>query len=546
VDKHPQEFIRFPRTVSTRLRYILGLVTAVLVVSACTVGPDFVKPEAPVAEGWIEAANAKIKKEPAEHSDWWAVFDDPVLNTLVETAYQQNLPLQIAGIRILEARAQLGIAVGNLYPQLQQASGAATANELSDNAPNVAVANKFFYDYAIAFDTAWELDFWGRFRRGMESADADLIASIANYDDVLVSLTAEVARSYILIRTFEERVKLALENVGIQERSLEIADVRFRNGLVTELDVQQARSLLRDTQALIPRLEIGLRQTTNALSILLGIPPRDLAEVLGEPSDIPTAPAEVVVGIPADLLRRRPDIRRAELEAAAQSARIGIAKSDLYPRFSLIGSIGLQSSDNGGLPSNNANFSDLFDTDSLTYFVGPSFEWPILNYGRLTNNVRVQDARFQRFVVNYQNTVLEAAREVEDGLVGFLRTQDQVQFLTDSVEAAERSVDLALIQYRDGTVDYQRVLDTQESLVQEQDLLATARGDVGLNLVATYKALGGGWQIRKDKAFVPAETKETMRKRTNWGDLLSPKDLPESLDPPPPAGEEPLFQKPDW
>jgi outer membrane protein TolC len=242
------------------------------------------------------------------------------------------------------------------------------------------------------------------------------------------------------------------------------------------------------------------------------------------------------------LLRRRPDIRRAELQAAAQSARIGIARADLFPRFTLLGSIGLHSSEGGGDISNNAGFGDLFNTDSFTYSVGPSFSWPILNYGRLKNKVRVQDARFQQLIVNYQNTVLRAAQEVEDGLVGFLRAQVEVGFLSDSVKAAKRSVELSMVQYRDGEVDYQRVLTSQQSLVQEQDRWTATRGEVALNLVATYKALGGGWQIRQDKDFVPVEILQVMDERTDWGGLLSP----EALEVPPADGPVPGFRTPDF
>ena len=504
---------------------LAGLAVLSLLVSGCIkLGPDFVKPKAPVAEEWFEK-DLRVKSEPADLGNWWKVFDDPVLNSLVETAYEQNLPLRIAGIRILEARARLGIAVGRQYPQLQQASGEIAAIQQSDNAPNTAAANKFFYDFQAGFDTVWELDIWGRFRRGVESADAGLSASIADYDDVLVSLLGEVAATYSLIRTFQERLEFARQNVQIQTRSLQIADARFRGGAVTELDVAQAKSLLRDTEARIPELETGLRQGQNALSVLLGMPPGDLQGLLGGIKPIPKAPPEVAIGIPAELLRRRPDIRRAELEAAAQSAQIGIAKADLFPAFSLTGSFGLESSAKGGIQSNKAGFSDLFNSNSFTYFVGPSFEWPILNYGRLKNNVRAQDARFQQLVVSYQETVLRAAQEVEDALVAFLRSQEQVKFLADSVKATRRSVDLSMIQYREGTISYNQVLDSQQFLVQQEDRLSTVRGDVARNLITVYKALGGGWEIRQGKDFIPEEIKRQMRERTDWGDLLSREEI---------------------
>ena len=535
------------RGSAQRLAFVLVTLFALtFLVSGCMVGPDFVKPEAQVEEGWLQEHNQRIKSEPADFSEWWSVFNDPVLDNLIEIASRQNLDLQNAGLRILEARAQLGIAVGFQYPQAQQISGEATANQLSDKAPNGAGADKFFYNYQIGFDAAWEFDFWGRFRRGVESVNASLYASLADYDDILVSLIAEVARTYLDIRTFEQRILVTRENVSLQEKSVDIAEARFQYGAESQLDVSQARALLKQTQATIPPLEAGLRQAKNALAILLGILPTEVQDLLGPAQPIPTAPIEVAVGIPAELLRRRPDIRLAEFQAAAQSAQIGVAKADLYPSFSLVGSIGLQSSDKGGILSNSATFSDLFTSGGITYFVGPSIQWPIFNYGRLKNNVRVQDARFQQLVVNYQNKVLEAAREVEDAMVGFFRSQEEVKFLEDSVKALKRSVRLSLIQYREGLVDYQRVIDNQRFLTQQQDILVATSGGVSRNLIAMYKALGGGWQIRASEDFVPEETMQVMRERTNWGSLLPPKDVPEDLEPPPTGQAVPVFHKPDW
>ncbi len=521
------------RVRSLSLHSLAGLLAVTLVVSGCTtVGPDYVRPPGPVAEQWIDIEDPRIKAEPAELIDWWTVYNDPVLTFLVEAAYKQNLTLQIAGLRILEARAQLGIAVGRQYPQVQQVTGSLTRVELSDNAPNVVQTS--FTDVRMGFDTAWEIDFWGRFRRGVEAGNADLGASIANYDDVLVSLIAEVAATYVQIRTFEERLRLARANVKIQEESLRIATVRFRHGAVTKLDVQEATGNLRNTEALIPELETGLRQAKNTLSILLGMPPHDLQDVLGGPRPIPTAPADVAVGVPAELLRRRPDIRRAERDAAAQSALIGIAKADLYPRFTLAGFVGLQSSDTG-----MATLADLFTGDSFTGFVGPALSWPLLNYGRLKNNVRVQDARFQQLVINYQNTVLKAAEEVENAVVAFLRAQEQARFLSAAVQATKGAVDLSLIQYRGGAIPFDRVLISEERLVAQQDRLAEAKGAISVNLIAMYKGLGGGWQIRRGQDFVPGEIQEVMRTRTNWGGLLAPEAVS-------PKRTGILPSKPDW
>jgi NodT family efflux transporter outer membrane factor (OMF) lipoprotein len=406
--------------------------------------------------------------------------------------------------------------------------------ELSENAPNLAIADRAFWDYQLGFDAAWELDFWGRFRRGIEAAGAGYLATVAGYDEALVTVTAELARAYVLLRTFQERLAVARRNVDVQRETLRMADIRFRNGLVPELDVTQARALLRDTEALLPLLETGVLESRHAISTLLGRPPDDLNDLLGTraldavasaitpgKTIIPSPPPDIAVGAPVDLLRRRPDVRRAELEAAAQSARIGLAKADLYPRFALIGSIGLASSDNGGLLSGNAELGDLFDSASITYKVGPVFSWPILNYGRLRNSVRIQDARFQQLVIAYKNTVLDAAREVEDALAAYLLSQVRSRHLGDSVESAKRSVELALAQYRAGLVTYQRVLDTQLFLVRQEDRLAETRGSVALNLIATYKALGGGWEIRQGRRALPPEIEEEMRSRTHWGRLLS-------------------------
>lgn len=465
--------------------------------TGCAVGPDYVRPETDTAETWSESLDASLSTDPVEYGPWWTVFEDPTLEILIEVASKENLPLQIAAARILEARAVLGISRGLRFPQQQQLAGTAAHVSLSENAPNAAIADQAFSSYEVGFDAAWELDVWGRLRRGVEAADADYGRALAGFDNTLVTVTAETARAYILLRTFESRLRLAQENVAIQNETLRIAEVRFENGAVTELDVTQSRALLRDTEALIPSLETGVRQTKHAISTLIGQPPSQLTELLQQESSIPSAPAEIAIGVPVDLLRRRPDVRIAEFQAAAQSARIGIAKSDLYPRFSLFGSIGFATSRDGGLQSNNADAGDLFSSDSLRYTVGPAFSWPIFNYGRLRNNVRVQDARFEQAALNYQNTVLEAAREVEDALTAYLRNQTRVGYLTDSVSDARRSVELALVQYRQGSTTYQRVLDTQRFLVRQEDQLASTSGDVALNLVATYKALGGGWEIEQ-------------------------------------------------
>jgi NodT family efflux transporter outer membrane factor (OMF) lipoprotein len=468
-----------------------------------------------------------------------------VLNSLVESAYQQNLPLQISGIRILQTRAQLGVLIGNVYPQVQQGRGGANYNRLSENSPNSINIDDSFWQYDAGFDVAWELDIWGKFRRAIESGVANLEASIANYDDVLISLTAEVARTYVLLRTFEERLEIAAENVKIQERSLQIAEIRFKAGAVTELDVVQARSLLRSTEAFIPRFEASIRQIKNALAILMGKLPGEIDYMIGGARLIPKAPPEIVVDIPAELMRRRPDIQLAEYQIATQTPLIGVSKADLFPTFELFGSFGLLTSNSKNTKSGGrkgSGFSDLFEADSFEFFGGPSFRWNLFNYGRIDNRVRIEDALLQQLIVNYEDTVLRAHQEVEDSMIGFLRKKQEAGFLKDSVKASQRSVDLSMLQYKEGLVDYQRVLDSQRFLTDLQDVWTATRGSAIVNLVAMYKALGGGWQIREGQDFVSKDNMDQMGKRTNWGDLLEP----EALVTPASAKERQQWRWPDW
>jgi efflux transporter, outer membrane factor (OMF) lipoprotein, NodT family len=523
--------MRPPEMIRT-LHGLAGAFAVLLMNSGCTVGPDYAKPEADVETQWINQADARIKREEAEIGDWWKVFLDPDLDRLVAEARRQNLTLQLAGVRILEARAQLGIATGNEYPQVQQLNGDLSFQQISQHAPNTTrLIDRNFGSVGIGFDAGWELDLWGKFRRGVESSLANLDASVAGYDDALVSLTAEVVRTYVLLRTYESRIEVALENVKIQQRTLEIADTLYSGGLITELDYLQAKSLLSNTLATIPPLQANVRQAKNALGVLLGKPPGSIDAYVAQPRPIPAAPVEVAVGVPADLLRRRPDIRLAERQLATQSALIGVAKADLYPHFSLLGSINLRASDAAltFASSGASELSDVFNSKSFQYFIGPSLSWDIFNYGRITNQVRVEDARFQQLIADYRNTVLNAAKEAEDATIGFLKSQEQHNALQQTYEAAKRSTQLSLYQYREGMVDYQRVLDSQRNLVTSQENLVRVSGDIATNLIALYKALGGGWETRTEKDFVDKPIQKLMNDRTDWGELLEPGqlDLPE-------------------
>ncbi len=502
------------------------------------VGPDFRRPETSVAPDWLEAGDSRVKSEPSDYRNWWRAFNDPVLDGLIDKAYRQNLSLKTAAVRVLEARAQLGIAIGELYPQTQQASGSLQYNHISEHSAVAAPGQQLGYNQShVGVNATWELDFWGKFRRAIESADASWHATVADYDNALVSLTGDVATAYVTIRTLEKRLEIAHENVDTQKESLEIAQARLKYGTVAQLDVEQARTALNDTLATIPSFEIQLRQQKDALSVLLGMPPNELTDLLGSDSGIPVSPSRVVIGIPADLLRRRPDIRSAEYRAAAQSAQIGVAKAELYPAFSLTGTFDFLSTDVG-----KSTLGDMFGWESRSIQAGPSFQWNILNYGQITNNVRVQDARLQELLMGYQSAVLTAQQEVEDNLVAFLKFQERADFLGRSTEAAKKALDLAILQYQQGIKDFTTVLVAQQELLREQDNLATAMGNISSSLVGVYRALGGGWEIREGKDFVSPDVKEEMAKRTNWGKLLEPAAYnPLLLEEP-----KPLFRLPNW
>lgn len=496
---------------------------AALTLGACTVGPNFVKPDAKVNPDWSQKDSTVLSTKAAADTAWWKAFNDPTLDQLINLAYKQNLSLQVAGLRILEARAQLGFATGRQYPQVQVATGEATAVGISKNSASyIPGFDTRFENYQVGFDAAWEMDFWGKYRRGVESEAAALAGSVADYDNALVALTAEVARTYAVIRTFEVLVDQAHTNVELQTEGLRIADARFRNGATSELDVTQATALLESTRGSIPKLEASLRQSEDALSTLLGQPTGAVQAMLAGSKDIPTAPTQVAVSIPAEMLRRRPDIRSAENFAAAQSARIGIAKAELYPSFTLVGSVGLQTT--GGF--NGRSGGSLFDSDSLYYVFGPRVTWSIFNYGRTKNLIRIQDARFQQLIVNYQDTVLRAAQEVEDNMIGFLNAQLAADSETRAVAAAQRSVDLAFTQYREGATDYERVLDAQRTLLLQQNTLAQTRSSIATSLIALYKALGGGWEMRLGQPIVPDTMQNQMQQRTDWNGYFSPAPPP--------------------
>jgi NodT family efflux transporter outer membrane factor (OMF) lipoprotein len=504
---------------------LIGLAVAVSLSGGCVatgpldwvrngfkVGPNYEQPAAPVAEAWIEAKNASVQNRYLQ--DWWKVFQDPTLNSLIDKAYDQNLTLRIVGDRVLQARAQQAIAVGSIFPQLQQATGQysrinlsqntfnnpATLSQLGPNGlpPGTPIGNNYS-DWSGGFNLSWELDFWGRFRRNIESANATLDASADNFDSALVTLLADLATNYVQYRVAQVRIKIARYNIGTQEKLVALAEKQFKGGIAASVDVDQLKTLLEQTRSTIPALLIARGQANDALCTLIGIPPRDLESELGPGPDIkgdppnaapmPTLPTWVAAGIPADLLRRRPDILSAERQVAAQSAQIGVAEADLYPTIYVNGTLGYDS----------ANLSNLFESRSFFGNITPNFKWNILNYGRITNNVRLQQAKTQELVDNYQNLVLIAAQQVETAIRGFLRTQEQAEILAKSVVAAQAATRVQEKLFSDIKADVNRIFTLESTQLQEQDNLAVAQGNIALNLISVYRALGGGWELRLEK-----------------------------------------------
>jgi NodT family efflux transporter outer membrane factor (OMF) lipoprotein len=490
-----------------------GLLGAAISLAACTMlGPNYREPEIDWLATWQPDLYGQVGNDAAAAPDlsaWWLLFADPALELLIQSAQRDNPTLRIAGLRILESRAVLGIAGSNLYPQFQQLGGAVTYVNTQHHGGVVPDRNQDLTAYEASLGLAWELDFWGRFRRGIESADAAFFASITSQQDAQVLLTAQVADLYYAWRTTQLRIAIAHENAARQKRSFEITERLFTSGQDSELDLQQARTQYLATLATIPSLEIVLIQVRNALATLLGRPPGDLPELAGEPQALPAVDPAIVGEIPARLLLRRPDLRTAAWQVAAQSAQIGIAEADYYPAIALVGSVGWSGDTLNATP----------DTGSL--LAGPSFTWNIFDHGRIDNNVRLQDARLQQLIESFQNTALQAAREIDDAAVAVVKSREQQEILGESVVAARRSLELANTRYQEGYADFQRVLDAQRVLFAQEEGQLVNQGDHISAVIALYKALGGGWTAMPAEQIVPEQLRDEMRARTDWGDLLT-------------------------
>jgi NodT family efflux transporter outer membrane factor (OMF) lipoprotein len=483
-----------------------------LALCACiTVGPDFQEPDVTWLNHWQTDLYGQIRKpEEQARTDlrfWTQLFNEPVLNGLVETARRENPTLRIAGLRILESRAVLGIAGSGRYPQLQQVSGAiARVNQEQSGGQPAQDLN--FTSYQAGYDIGWELDFWGRFRRSIESANAAYFASVTSQQDVQVLLSAQVADLYFAYRTTKLRINIAERNAAIQKRSLEITEKIFKAGEDSELDLQQAKTQYLATLSTIPELQATLIRVRNALAALLGRTPGELPELASIDGPLPAVEPLAIEGIPAQLLLRRPDIRTAAWQISAQSAQIGVAKSDYFPAITLLGSIGWSANSLDGT------------SETRSLLVGPALTWNVFDFGRIRNNVRLQDARLQQSIEVFQNNVLQAAREIDDAAISVVKTGEQQRILDDAQAAAARSLELANSRYQEGYADFQRVLDAQRALFAQEERQLINQSTHISAIIALYKSIGGGWTDMTAEQIVPVSVRDTMRNRTNWGDLL--------------------------
>jgi NodT family efflux transporter outer membrane factor (OMF) lipoprotein len=518
--------------------YKIPTYLGLLLLSACTtLGPDYEEPVVDWLQKWQPTAYGNIsgegassenalvqkKEDKQNHTDfefWWRVFNDPVLSKLIEDAKQGNYSLRIAGLRIFESRALLGIANSGLYPQLQQVNNSASYVNNQSHGGNATINSQSFTNYQAGFNLGWELDFWGRFQRGIESADAAFFASISNQQDAQVLVASQLANAYFSFRTTQARLKIAHQNAKIQKRSYEITTNIFESGEGPELDLQQAKTQYFATLSTIPELEIALAQTRNAIAILLGKHPGSLPDLELSSSQYqwPVITPDYFQYIPANLLTRRPDIRTAAWQVAVQSAQIGVAEADFYPAISLFGTIGWSGSDLIGASN----------TSSLA--LGPSFTWNILDYDRIENNVRIQDSRLQQLMENYQSLVLQAAKEVDDASYSLVKTHEQKLLVDKSLNASQRALALANIRYREGYSDFQRVLNAQRAMFAQADRQLLTQGRYITNIINLYKSMGGGWSEMSIDDLISTKVRETMQQRTDWGNLLSaPIHLSEEL-----------------
>ena len=459
-----------------RTRKNLMLLLAVGMVSGCMVGPDYKAPKTQAPEGWASPTTAATT-QPVAVTAWWATFGDTKLVDLVERAVASNLDLKQAEARLRQARATRGTVSPDLWPSATANGSYARSRQSLSNQPSGL--------YKAGLDASWELDVFGGTRRNVEASDADILASEEDRRGVLVTLVAEVAMNYLDLRGLQQEIVIAQTNLQLQQRSADLTRRRFDSGLNSLLDVANADALVATTKAQIPLLEQSAQQAIFNLGVLLGRDPGFLVKELTGTSPLPVVPPVVPIGLPSELLQRRPDVRKAEAQLHAATARIGVAKADYFPKFSLTGSLGTSASQPGSL----------VNWDNRYYSFGPSVSWTIFDAGRIRAKVLVQNALQEQALLTYQATILTALKDVESALVAYVKEQQHHQALAEAVVQNQKAVDLSMKLYVMGQIDFLNVLSAQRSLLSSQDALVQSEHTVVTNLVSLYKALGGGWEI---------------------------------------------------
>jgi NodT family efflux transporter outer membrane factor (OMF) lipoprotein len=473
------------RTKFLRVIAAAGMASAV----GCAVGPDYhaVAPHAPVA--WSSPVTNGLTHATSAPSSWWTSFNDEELNSLIERATGSNLDLRVAEARLRQARAGRERSAANFWPEVD-ASGSYARAKQSKNQPLIGalpLPKHFPFEYSVyqaGFDASWEIDIFGGKRRALEAVTAEWQGAIEARNDVLVSLLAELARNYVELRGSQCRLEIAQQDLKLQEEALELTRARFQGGVATELDVTRSAALLAGLQAAIPPHNTAVRGAMYGIAVLLGQEPGELVDELSPLRSLPPTPPEVPIGLPADLLRRRPDVRRAERQVAAETARIGLAKSEWFPKISLTGDAGTES----------VSFSKWFEPGSLFWSIGPSLQWRALDFARVRSEVRGQTAVQEAALATYRKVVLTSLQEAENAVVSYAQEQNRRTALTAEVAENQRSLAMANSLYAEGRVNFLDVLDARRSLYQSDDQLAVSDQAVALDLIALYKALGGGWE----------------------------------------------------
>ena len=477
--------VRRDRRSSRCVAGILAVIWTTMLMGCAAVGPNYEKPRMEVPAQWSEMPPEGVITEasPEGLTRWWTLFEDPLLESLIERSLNQNKDLQIAQARIREARARRGVVAADFLPAVGTSGIYARSRTSENTVSGIALEQDFF---EAGFDANWEIDVFGGVRRSVEAADADIGASVESLRNVLVTLVSEVARNYLELRGNQLRALIAKENIKAQRHTLEMTQARFKVGLSSQLDIEQARAQLTATEAQIPGFETFIRQSIHRIGVLLGQPPGSLIDELMFEKPIATALPQVPLGLPSDLLRRRPDIQQAERELAAATARIGVATADLFPKFFLTGALGLQSME----------LSSFLNAGSRFWSVGPRVAWPLFAGGRIRSNIEAQNARQEQALIFYEQVVLTSMEEVENALVAYAREQATRRAIAESVAANQRAVEISQALYKKGLTDFLNVLVNQRFLYQAQDALAVSEQKVSTNLVALFKSLGGGWDVR--------------------------------------------------